>query len=103
FRYGQRLGCTIRQVSRAQCPNAVGAVVAAVQPAMVRHFSALAGVSANQNLIVVSGETGGDTTYSGFGAGGGPTAVAVVSDLISIAERGHMAHPDRLTDVSVPL
>jgi homoserine dehydrogenase len=102
FTYGGRLGCTIRQVSRVESPDAVGRVVAWVQPAFVRHGSALARVQANQNLVVVDGETGGETTYSGFGAGGGPTAVAVVSDLISIAERGHIAHPDRLIDVVVP-
>jgi homoserine dehydrogenase len=36
----------------------------------------------------VQGEFGGATTFSGFGAGGDPTAVAVVSDLMSIARAG---------------
>ena len=34
------------------------------------------------------GEFGGATTFSGFGAGGDPTAVAVVSDLMSISRAG---------------
>jgi homoserine dehydrogenase len=91
FTYSERLGCTIRQVSRVERPDETGRTVAWVQPALVRHGSPLARVVANQNLVVARGETGGDTTYSGFGAGGGPTAVAVVSDLLSIAERGQEA------------
>jgi homoserine dehydrogenase len=102
FSYGARLGCTIRQISRVDRPDADGHVVAWVQPSLVRHESALARVLANQNLVLVSGETGGETAYSGFGAGGGPTAVAIVSDLIAIAERGHMSHPERLIDVALP-
>ena len=102
FTYGQRLGCTIRQVSRVEVRDHAEPVVAWVQPALVRHGSPLARVIANQNLVLVRGEAGGETGYSGFGAGGGPTAVAVMSDLIAIAERGHAAQPDRLTDVVVP-
>jgi homoserine dehydrogenase len=102
FAYARRLGCTIRQVSRVHAPDAAGTVVAWVQPALVRHTLSLARVLANENLVVVSGEAGGETGYSGFGAGGGPTAVAVMSDLIAIAERGHVAHPERLTDVTSP-
>lgn len=87
FAYAARLGCTIRQVSRA----AVGptAVEAWVRPALVPQTSPLARVQGSQNLVVVSGRHGGDTAFSGFGAGGGPTAVAVVSDLVAVAERGH--------------
>ena len=50
--------------------------------------SPLARAQGSQNLVSVNGEFGGETTYSGFGAGGDPTAVAVVSDLMSIARAG---------------
>ena len=50
--------------------------------------SPLARAQGSQNLVSVNGEFGGETTYSGFGAGGDPTAVAVVSDLMSIARSG---------------
>jgi homoserine dehydrogenase len=39
----------------------------------------------SQNLVVSTGEFGGETTFGGHGAGGDPTAVAVVSDLLQVA------------------
>ena len=82
FTYSNRLGCTIRQVSRAKI---VGRKVeASVLPALVPLSSTLARIQNNQNLVVAAGEFSGETAFSGFGAGGAPTAVAVVSDLLSI-------------------
>jgi homoserine dehydrogenase len=37
-----------------------------------------------QNLVMSTGRYGGETIFAGHGAGGNATAVAVVSDLISI-------------------
>ena len=39
-----------------------------------------------QNMVVTSGEFGGDVVFSGHGAGGNPTAVAVVSDVLAVAQ-----------------
>ncbi len=39
-----------------------------------------------QNMVVVRGRFGGDVVFSGHGAGGEPTAVAVVSDLLAVAQ-----------------
>jgi homoserine dehydrogenase len=85
FVYAHRLACTIRQVSRVEVDPISGAAVAWVQPALVALSSALARVQGSQNLVVASGEFGGETGYAGLGAGGGPTAVAVVSDLLAIS------------------
>jgi homoserine dehydrogenase len=38
--------------------------------------------------VTVRGVFGGETSFSGSGAGGSPTAVAVVSDVLSVAGRG---------------
>jgi homoserine dehydrogenase len=86
FRYAGALDCTIRQISRAQLdPSTPGHVIAAVGPSLVRKTSPLARAEGSQNVIVARGQYGGDTIYAGAGAGGGPTAVAVVSDLAAIA------------------
>lgn len=91
FVYAARLGCTIRQVSRADLDATRNIVTAFVQPALVRNESPLSRVVRNQNMVVTTGRTGGDIGFSGFGAGGGPTAVAVVSDVLSIVRGGGAA------------
>jgi homoserine dehydrogenase len=87
FAYARRLGCTIRQVARSEMGETEDTLIAWVGPALVETDSPLARVNASQNLVVALGAFGGETGYSGFGAGGGPTAVAVVSDLLAIADR----------------
>jgi homoserine dehydrogenase len=85
--YARRLGSAIRQVAHVERAGDDG-VVAWVQAALVPLASPLAQVDGGQNLVLATGASGGRTSFAGFGAGGGPTAVAVVSDLLAIA-RGH--------------
>lgn len=92
FTYARRLDCTIRQVSWAEKGRDIERqLLASVRPALVPLSSPLARVDGSQNLVTVQGDFGGATTFSGFGAGGDPTAVAVVSDLVSIARAGQGA------------
>ena len=87
FEYARELGCTIRQIARASAEDS-GAVFAAVRPALVPLSSAFGRIEGSQNLVTVRGIFGGETSFSGSGAGGSPTAVAVVSDVLSVAARG---------------
>jgi homoserine dehydrogenase len=104
FAHARRLGCTIRQVSQAQWDREGGCLRVAVRPALVPVDSALARVTGSQNIIVLRGCYGGETVFSGHGAGGGPTSVAVVSDLAAVArqdpERDLVSTTVRPTDVS---
>ena len=90
FEYARELGCTIRQIARASIEDS-GAVFAAVRPALVPLSSGFGRVEGSQNLVTVRGIFGGETSFFGSGAGGSPTAVAVVSDAISVAARGPAA------------
>jgi homoserine dehydrogenase len=85
FQYARRLHCTIRQVAWATRNGATGVLTAAVGPALVPLASALARVNGSENLVTVKGQFGGETSFGGRGAGGDPTAVAVVSDVLAIA------------------
>jgi homoserine dehydrogenase len=85
FAYAKELGCTIRQVSRAQLDAKSKLVHARVAPMLVPLSSPLAWSHGTQNMVVTSGRYGGDVVFSGHGAGGDPTAVAVVSDILAIA------------------
>jgi homoserine dehydrogenase len=83
FAYARELSCTIRQISRALAEG--GVVHARVAPMLVPLASPLAWCHGTLNMVVTSGEFGGDVVFSGHGAGGEPTAVAVVSDLLAVA------------------
>jgi homoserine dehydrogenase len=83
FEYANQLGCTIRQISWAELKG--DNLFAAVQPALVELSSPLARVEGSQNLVMATGTYGGETVFGGHGAGGHPTAVAVVSDILAIA------------------
>ena len=83
FSYARDLGCTIRQVARAERTN--GEVAATVGPMLVDTHSPLAWSRGTENMVILTGHYGGDVVFSGHGAGGHPTAVAVVSDLLALA------------------
>ena len=92
FAHARRLGGTIRQVASVEPSLHDPRVVTAfVGPAIVPWQSPLARADANNNVVVVRGVFGGETIYAGSGAGGDPTAVAIVSDLLAIA-RGASSH-----------
>jgi len=91
FSYARDLNCTIRQVSRAEQKN--GEIAATVGPMLVSQRSPLAWSQGTENMVIASGHYGGDVVFSGHGAGGHPTAVAVVSDLIALA------HGSRRVDI----
>src|SRR5919108_1559356 len=85
FIHARRLGCTIRQISQAAWGDDHGDVLhAAVRPSLVPVDAPLARVTGSQNIVVLRGQYGGGTVFSGSGAGGGPTSGAVVSDVAAI-------------------
>lgn len=83
FSYARDLNCTIRQVARAEQTD--GVVAATVGPVLVDLRSPLAWSRGTENMVILTGHYGGDVVFSGHGAGGHPTAVAVVSDLLALA------------------
>ena len=82
FHYARELGCTIRQIARAELRDNV--VHARVGPMLVPKSSPIAWSHGTQNMVVTTGVFGGDVVFSGHGAGGNPTAVAIVSDLLAV-------------------
>ncbi len=60
-----------------------------VHPCLVAADKAIASVNGVFNAVVAEGDFVGQTVYQGRGAGAGPTASAVVADLIDIAQ-GHV-------------
>ncbi len=66
-----------------------GGIAARVHPAMVPAGAALARVDGVTNAVVAEGDFVGRVVLEGAGAGAGPTASAIVADLIDLA-RGRL-------------
>lgn len=91
FRYAARIGGTIKQLAVARRNG--GAVQAFVAPALVPKENFLAGIDGATNAVCFAGKSSGagrgerdcDYVLVGPGAGGGPTAVAVLGDVCELA------------------
>jgi homoserine dehydrogenase len=102
FSYARDLNCTIRQIARAERIN--GQLAATVRPMLVPLASPLAWSRGTENMVITTGHYGGDVVFSGHGAGGHPTAVAVVSDLVGLAQGScRIAIPSAPAKVSTEL
>jgi len=86
FQYANRLGCTIRQVSQARIR--VSGFYGSVGPVLVPQHSAFGRNEGANNIVSIFGRYGGESSFSGAGAGGPATAVAVVSDLLALTTGG---------------
>ena len=89
FEYAHDLGCTIRQVGEAHIE--AGHAFATVEPMLVRRGSPLARARGCENVVITEGKFAGCTAFSGPGAGGDATAVAVVSDLLTLSQNRSVA------------
>jgi homoserine dehydrogenase len=105
FRYARELGYAIKLIAHTQ--RHPGRVEARVHPALVPLDHPLARVEGAENAVFVEGDLVGQVLLVGQGAGGRPTASAVVGDLIDLARsirRGVQSRPsfsfdDRITVV----
>jgi homoserine dehydrogenase len=76
-----------------------------VHPAMIPRSHPLAGVREAYNAVFVEAESAGQLMFYGKGAGGAPTASAVLGDLVAVA-RNRLAGargPDESTYASLPV
>ncbi|HKB18083.1 MAG TPA: homoserine dehydrogenase [Candidatus Dormibacteraeota bacterium] len=94
FRYARELGYAIKLIAHTQ--RHPGRVEARVHPAMIPLEHPLARVEGAENAVFVEGDLVGQVLLVGQGAGGRPTASAVVGDLIDLARsirRGVQSRP----------
>lgn len=94
FRYARELGYAIKLIAHTQ--RHPGRIEARVHPALVPLGHPLAQVEGAQNAVFVEGDLVGQVLLVGQGAGGRPTASAVVGDLIDLARsirRGVQSRP----------
>jgi homoserine dehydrogenase len=81
------IGCTVKLLAICErVPNGNSDSVAVrVHPAMIPTAHPLAGVNGAFNAVYVEAEAAGQLMFYGQGAGGEPTASAVLGDLVAVA------------------
>lgn len=87
--FARELGYRVKQLASAErVRDAEGVelgVLQRVAPCLLPVESAVAGLDSVTNAVVVEGDFVGQTVYEGPGAGEGPTASAIVADVLDIA------------------
>tara|TARA_B100000700_G_scaffold328973_1_gene448666 strand:- start:1204 stop:2523 length:1320 start_codon:yes stop_codon:yes gene_type:complete len=90
--YAKELGYVVKLLAVAERvkksdkgPNSVLPLSVWVQPTLIPRQHPLSGVNGVNNAILVEGSPIGEVMFYGPGAGAGPTASAVVADILNIA------------------
>ena len=83
FQYADELGYAIKLIARAD--RVPEGILARVVPTLVPYTDPLANVDGVINAVQVEGDLVGRVTFQGPGAGAGPTASAVLGDVIHLA------------------
>jgi len=86
--FARKMGFVIKLLAVAEQTDS-GAIGVRVHPTMVPLEHPLAAVRESFNAIFVEGASVGDLMFYGRGAGGGPTASAILGDLIDAAVNRH--------------
>jgi homoserine dehydrogenase len=81
----ERLGYVIKLLAMAERDGDSGRLAVRVHPAMVPTAHPLAGVRDAYNAVFVEGDAVGSLMFYGRGAGGNPTASAVLGDVVDAA------------------
>ncbi|ADH65766.1 MULTISPECIES: homoserine dehydrogenase [Nocardiopsis] len=88
------MGCVVKLLAICQRSQDGGSVGVRVHPVMLPVEHPLASVKEAYNAVFVEAESAGRLMFYGAGAGGTPTASAVLGDLVAVAR-------NRLADTSV--
>ncbi|MCY9782275.1 homoserine dehydrogenase [Nocardiopsis sp. EMB25] len=85
------MGCVVKLLAICQRSEDGGSVGVRVHPVMLPVEHPLASVKEAYNAVFVEAESAGRLMFYGAGAGGTPTASAVLGDLVAVA-RNRLAH-----------
>lgn len=84
FASAKEMGCTIKLLAICERAADGGSVTARVHPAMIPLDHPLASVRGAYNAVFVESDAAGQLMFYGPGAGGAPTASAVLGDLVAV-------------------
>ncbi|GAA1100776.1 homoserine dehydrogenase [Nocardiopsis composta] len=81
----EAMGCVVKPLAICQLSEDGSSVGVRVHPAMLPREHPLATVGGAYNAVFVEAESAGRLMFYGAGAGGAPTASAVLGDLVAVA------------------
>ena len=84
FASAREMGCTIKLLAICEQAEDGASVTARVHPAMIPLSHPLASVRGAYNAVFVESDASGQLMFYGPGAGGSPTASAVLGDLVAV-------------------
>ncbi|MFE7209296.1 homoserine dehydrogenase [Streptomyces sp. NPDC057611] len=84
FVSAKEMACTIKLLAICERAEDGGSVTARVHPAMIPLTHPLASVRGAYNAVFVESDAAGQLMFYGPGAGGSPTASAVLGDLVAV-------------------
>ncbi len=84
FASAKEMGCTIKLLAICERAGDGASVTARVHPAMIPLSHPLASVRGAYNAVFVESDAAGQLMFYGPGAGGAPTASAVLGDLVAV-------------------
>ncbi|MFF8976632.1 homoserine dehydrogenase [Streptomyces cellulosae] len=84
FASAKEMGCTIKLLAICERAEDGRSVTARVHPAMIPLSHPLASVRGAYNAVFVESDASGQLMFYGPGAGGSPTASAVLGDLVAV-------------------
>ena len=93
----EQMGCTIKLLAMTKLTDD-DRIVVKVHPVMVANKHPLASVSGAYNAIFVNSREAGELMFLGQGAGGAPTASAVMGDVVTVARNRHRGTAGHLGD-----
>ncbi len=96
--YGVKLLAIAERIHSNNQTNSSIPLAVRVQPTLVPLDHPLAGVNGVNNAILIEGDPIGQVMFYGPGAGAGPTASAVVADILNIAGIKQLGCSDQLVD-----
>jgi homoserine dehydrogenase len=79
------MGCTVKLLAIAERAATSASIGVRVHPAMIPRGHPLAAVREAYNAVFVEADAAGQLMFYGRGAGGAPTASAVLGDLVAVA------------------
>jgi homoserine dehydrogenase len=97
--YAEELGYRIKHLGIAR--RVVDGIELRVHPTLIPATRLIANVDGVKNAVLVEGDAVGPTLYYGAGAGGEPTASAIIADIVDVARSFESANENKVAPLGI--